>query len=67
MDDYTCGPLKRNIKELKNYDHVFLNGNLENLEIIKNEIFKINSKINIHLGKYEPLNIDKNLTKVKNI
>ena len=54
-----AGPLRENIKELKNYDHVFLNGNLENLEIIKDEIFKINSKINIHLGKYEPLNIDK--------
>ena len=54
-----AGPLRENIKELKNFDHVFLNGNLENLEIIKDEIFKINSKINIHLGKYEPLNIDK--------
>ncbi len=54
-----AGPLRENIKKLKNYNHVFLNGNLENLEIIKNEIFKINSKINIHIGKYEPLNIDK--------
>ena len=54
-----AGPLRENIKELKNYDHVFLNGNLENLEIIKDEIFKINSKINIHLGKYVPLNIHK--------
>ena len=33
---------------LKNYDHVFLNGNLENLDEIKTQILKINSKINIH-------------------
>ena len=54
-----AGPLRENIKKLKKYNHVFLNGNLENLEIIKDEIFKINSKINIHVGKYEPLNIDR--------
>jgi len=53
-----AGPLRENINKLKNYDHVFLNGNLENLQIIKNEINKINSKIIIHIGKYEPLNID---------
>ena len=25
---------------------------------LKNEILKINSKINIHLGKYEPINLN---------
>ena len=30
------GPLRENIKNLKNYQNVFLNGNLENLENIKN-------------------------------
>ena len=52
------GPLRESIKNLKNYQHVFLNGNLENLENIKDYIFKINPKINLHMGKYVPLNID---------
>ena len=51
------GPLRENINNLKKYENVFLNGNLENLDEIKKEIYKINSKINIHLGKYEPLNL----------
>ena len=33
-----AGPLRENINNLKNYNHVFLNGNLENLENLKNEI-----------------------------
>ena len=53
-----AGPLRENISNLKNYDHVFLNGNLENLDEIKTEILKINSKINIHLGKYEITNLN---------
>ena len=52
------GPLRENIKNLRKYQNVFLNGNLENLENIKNYIFKINPKINLHIGKYVPLNID---------
>ena len=51
------GPLRENINNLKNYEHVFINGNLENLEEIKKQIFKINPKINIYLGKYEAINI----------
>ena len=40
-----AGPLRENINNLKNYKHVFLNGNLENLEMkLKNEILKINQK-----------------------
>ncbi len=57
------GPLRENIKNLKNYDHVFLNGNLENLENIKKKILSINSNINIHIGKYKTINMhefDKN-------
>ena len=54
-----AGPLRENINNLKNYNHVFLNGNLENLENIKKDIYKINSNINIHVGKYVPLNIEK--------
>ena len=52
-----AGPLRENINNLKNYDHVVLNGNSENLESIKKKILSINSKINIHLGKYEVQNI----------
>ena len=53
-----AGPLRERIDNLKYYEHIFLNGNLENLEIIKKEILGVNSKINIHIGKYEPVNID---------
>ena len=53
-----AGPLREGINNLKNYDHVFLNGNLENLDEIETQILKINSKINIHLGKYEITNLN---------
>ena len=36
----------------------FLNGNLENIDYLTQEIHKISSTINIHLGKYEPINLD---------
>ena len=52
------GPLREDINNLKKFEHVFLNGNLENLENLKKQIFKINSKINIHIGKYKPTNIN---------
>ena len=52
------GPLRENINNLKNYNHVFLNGNLENIDNLKKQIIKINSNISIHLGKYEPINLD---------
>ena len=53
-----AGPLREDINNLKNYDHVFLNGNLENLDEIETQLLKINSKINIHLGKYEISNLN---------
>ena len=53
-----AGPLRENINNLKNYNHIFLNGNLENLDNLKREIFKINSRINIHIGKYKPINLN---------
>ena len=52
------GPLREDINNLKNYQHVFLNGNLENIEEIKNEILNINPDINVYLGKYEPVNLN---------
>ena len=53
-----AGPLREKIDNLKNYDHIFLNGNMEDIENLTKEIHKINPNINIHLGKYEPINID---------
>ena len=53
-----AGPLRERITNLAKYDHIFLNGNLENLEIIKKQILEINPKINIHIGKYVPININ---------
>ena len=52
------GPLRESINNLKFYNNVFLNGNEEHLTNIKNQIKKINPKININQGKYVPLNID---------
>ena len=52
-----AGPLRENINNLKNYNHIFLNGNLENIDYLKDEIKKINSEIKIHVGKYEPINL----------
>ena len=53
-----AGPLRENINKVKNYDHIFLNGNLENINYLTQEIHKISSDINIHIGKYEPINLD---------
>ena len=53
-----AGPLREDINNLKYYKNIFLNGNLENLEKLKKEIYKINPNLNIYLGKYEPLNIN---------
>ena len=53
-----AGPLREEIDELKNYDHIFFNGNSEDTEKLKKQILRINSDIVIHLGKYKPLNIN---------
>ena len=52
------GPLRENINNLKFYENIFLNGNNENLEEIRDKIKKINPNININRGKYALLNID---------
>ena len=52
------GPLREKLFSIRNYDCIFLNGNLENLETIKKEIVKIHSKANIYIGQYKILNID---------
>ena len=53
-----AGPLRESVNNLKIYKNIFLNGNLENIEKLKVEILKINPNINIHVGKYEPLNLN---------
>ena len=52
------GPLRENINNLKKYNNIFLNGNLENLDKLKKEILNINPNINIHLGKYKLTNLN---------
>tara|TARA_B100001057_G_scaffold493490_1_gene588019 strand:- start:1004 stop:1948 length:945 start_codon:yes stop_codon:yes gene_type:complete len=52
-----AGPLRENLNNLKRYQHVIINGNEENLDIIKKNIFEINPNINIYIGKYMPLNL----------
>ena len=53
------GPLREDVNSIKKYDYVFLNGNLENLKIIKKFIKKISSKLKINVGEYVPTNISK--------
>ena len=52
------GPLRENVENLRKYKNVFLNGNDEDLDEIKNFISKIDDNINIYQGKYIPKNID---------
>ena len=52
------GPLRENLKNIKKYAHVFLNGNMENLNDIKNTILEIDPNIKIYVGKYVPLNLN---------
>ena len=58
-----AGPLRESLKNLKKYDVVFLNGNFESDEDIKNEIFYYNSSIELFEAKYSIVNseiLDKN-------
>ena len=55
---FPSGPLRESLNNITKYEHIFLNGNLENLENIKAELFKLNSKINIHVGEYVPSNLE---------
>ncbi len=53
------GPLRESLYKIKKYNNIFINGNLENLESIKEKISEINPTANIYFGKYIPQNIDK--------
>tara|TARA_B100000963_G_C22634433_1_gene676757 strand:- start:2223 stop:3149 length:927 start_codon:yes stop_codon:yes gene_type:complete len=52
------GPLREEINNLLNYKNIFLNGNLENLNSLKDQINKMNPSINIHVGKYNLTNLE---------
>ena len=51
------GPLRENINNLKRYEHIFLNGNSEQLESHKKFLTNINPNVNIHIGVYEITNV----------
>ena len=51
-----AGPLRENIKEIKNYDLVFLNGDKKNYKL-SSKLKSINKNIKIFEGNYKPLNI----------
>ena len=53
-----AGPLRESFSNLRNYKDIVINGNLENLDKIKSQLQKINPNLNIHLGKYIPININ---------
>ena len=52
-----AGPLRENLNNLKKHQNVIINGNEENLNIIKKNVLEINPKINVYIGKYMPLNL----------
>ena len=52
------GPLRENIKILKNYKHIFFNGVDKKYYEIEEEALKINPQIIIHKGKYIPTNLN---------
>ena len=53
------GPLRENFRNIKNCNHIFINGDLENIDNIKKKILEINPKVNIYIGKYVPENLKK--------
>ena len=54
-----AGPLRENLKNLLNYDAIFLNGNNEDNLNIKNIIKNINPNLEIFESLYEPIDINK--------
>ncbi len=51
------GPLREDFLNIKNYENIFIIGNLENLEQIKKQINEIAENINLFVGEYIPINI----------
>ena len=53
-----AGPLRENIKNIKNYDDIFFNGNDENVDSFIDILRKENMNLNIYESKYEIQNFD---------
>ena len=53
---FPAGPLRESIKEIKNYDLAFLNGEKKNNKI-KSKLKSLNKNLEIFEGKYKPLNL----------
>ncbi len=53
-----AGPLRESIKEIKNYDIIFLNGSVKSSKKIFKQIKKLNKNIEILEGEYIPQNIN---------
>ena len=53
-----AGPLRENIKEIKNYDIIFLNGSIKSSKKIYKTIKELNKNIEILEGEYIPQNIN---------
>ena len=51
-----AGPLRESIKEIKNYDIIFLNGSIKSSKKIFKQIKSLNKNIEILEGKYVPQN-----------
>ncbi len=59
-----AGPLRENLNEIKNYDLVFLNGEIENAKLLK-KLKTIKKNIDIFRTNYFPINLN-NLNRKKN-
>ena len=53
-----AGPLRENLKEIKNYDLIFLNGEKKNKKLLS-KLKSINKNLKIFEGKYKPINLNK--------
>ena len=51
-----AGPLRENLKEIKNYDLIFLNGEKKNSKLLSN-LRSIDKNLKIFQGIYKPLNL----------
>ena len=53
---FPAGPLRENIKKIKNYDLAFLNGEKKNNQL-KSKLKSLNKNLEIFEGQYKPLNL----------
>ena len=51
------GPLRQDLNSLKNYNHIFINGNSENYSQLEKSLLNINPKMTIHKSRYKPTNL----------